>query len=170
MRPRHLAPVALSILLLVAPAAATAGGTSVFAGAGPRYCAGETAALGALRASFGLESVLSLAVQVEGYLDGAEPTTALDFAGGQLLLVAALPVPGPLTPELGLGVGLLSLSPERHGTDEDLLVLNAELALRAALGPVALRLAWSLPVASRDEALAARAFEGQLLLSLGVSL
>jgi len=155
----------LATLASAAPAAAA--GVSVYAGVGPRFSAGDTEAVGALRATFELESLLSFAIEADGYLSAPDPGAPLDLAGGEAGLVADLPLPGPLTPEIGLAVGLLRLTPERHGIDRSLLTVNGELALRLSLGPAKLRVAWTAPIWVRDEALASLALDSQLTFSFG---
>ena len=163
------AALALS-LLISGSTPASASGASVFAGAGPRFSSGETAAVGSLRATVGLESLLGFSIAIDGFLTSPGTASTFDFAGAEAGLLVDLPVPGPLTPELGLVLGLVRLSPERHGADESLLTINAEIGLRAALGPVKLRAAWMKPLWSGDAGLAERAITSQLMFSLGVGI
>jgi|GEM_PF-2952093 len=171
MRPRFRinAPIAAAFtLLLLVPSAAHAGGTAIYAGAGPRFSSGETATVGGLRLTYEIESLLSFAIEVDAYLSAPEPSAPMDFAGGQAGLTVDLPIPGPITPELGLGLGLVKLLPERHGVSDSVVTINGELALRASLGPVKLRAAWTTPLWAEDEPLTARALDSQLVFSLGV--
>ena len=160
----------LVVLSLWVPSIAQAGGTALYAGAGPRFSTGDTATVGGLRVTYGLEALLSLSIELDAYLSAPPPATAMDFAGGQLGLSVDLPIPGPITPEIGVGLGLVKLIPARHGASDSILTINGELALRAALGPVKLRAAWSMPLWAQDHALAARAIDSQLMFSLCVGL
>ncbi|PKN56085.1 MAG: hypothetical protein CVU56_18055 [Deltaproteobacteria bacterium HGW-Deltaproteobacteria-14] len=167
MRSR-IAPLAVALLSVLVPAFAHAGGTALYAGAGPRFSEGDTATVGALRLTYEVEAQLSLAIEVDAYLSAPATSSALDFAGGQAGLLVDLPIPGPITPELGLALGLVELSRVRHGLDDTLFTINGEIALRAALGPVKLRAAWTTPLWTEDEALTSRALDSQLVFSLGV--
>ncbi|TNF23787.1 MAG: hypothetical protein EP329_26590 [Deltaproteobacteria bacterium] len=169
MRSRILAPIAAALVALsLAPTEAHAGGTALYAGVGPRFSSGDTATVGGLRLTYGIESLLSFAVELDAYLSAPDPAAPMDFAGGQAGLSVDLPLPGPITPELGLALGVVKLLPERHGLADSVITVNGELAIRAALGPVKLRAAWTKPLWAEDEPLAKRALESQLTFSLGV--
>lgn len=167
MRSR-IAPLAVALLSMLLPTFAHAGGTSIFAGVGPRFSDGDTATVGALRLTYGLEPLLSFAIEVDAYLSAPATSSALDFAGGQAGLSVDLPIPGPITPELGLALGLVKLSRDRHGLDELLFTINGEIALRVALGPVKLRAAWTTPLWAENDLRTSRALDSQLIFSLGV--
>ncbi|MCA9518984.1 MAG: hypothetical protein KC635_28815 [Myxococcales bacterium] len=160
--------VACSLALSLAPSA-SAETASLFAGAGPRFASGDTLGVGALRLDVDVESMLRVGFELNGYLSGAgDEGRALDLAGGQVLLMAAIPLPGPVTPELGAGVGWVSLDEARHGVDDSFFTVNVELALRASLGPAALRVAWTRPVWTRHRDMVDRGLESQLMFSVGV--
>lgn len=166
---RALLPALLTLAALLTAAPASAETAALFAGAGPRFASGETLGVGALRLDVDLASLLRLGVELNGYLSGEGGAQALDFAGGQALLVAAIPLPGPVTPEVGAGLGLVRLDAARHGVDESLFTVNLELAVRASLGPVALRVAWTRPVWTRERAMVDRGLESQLTFALGAA-
>ncbi len=168
---RRLAPLlVLAGMLIPASAAAADLDASVFAGAGARFCAGDTSTIGSLRGVFEVAPLLSVAVGVDGYLDAPRPDSHIAFAGWQAGLQVELPVPGLLTPELGLAYGRVNLLEDRHGVDATVALVHAEIALRGDLGPVKARLAWAQPVWSADAGTSERGLQSQLTFSLGVGL
>jgi len=153
-------------LALLAPAPAMAE-TAIYAGAGPRFASGETSAVAGLRLSVDVAPLIAVAVELDGYLSAPGASSVLDIAGGQAGLVLALPVPGPVTPEVGLALGWVKLSAHRHGIDDSLAALVGELALRGSFGPVKVRAAWTRPIWSESAPLVERGITSQLMFSLG---
>ena len=165
---RSLVALGLLTLGLVAAPGLAAAEVSLYAGAGPRFSSAPTTAAGSIRGAFGLGNLLSASLQVDGYLSGAGGAeSGMQFAGGQLGLIAEVPLPLPITPEVGVGLGLVKLSPERHGVDDSVATLNGEVALRGSLGPVRIRASYTHSLWSADLARSAQAMTSQLMFQAG---
>lgn len=149
---------------LLAPFASAS--TAVFLGAGPRFSSQETEAIGALRVHIPIEAMFALTIELNGFFDGGVGDS-MSFAGGQAGLIFEVPVPGPVTPEIGLAMGLVDLESKLHGVDESLFVVNGEIGLTMGLGPIKIRGAYTLPLWSENEALTSRSIDSQLIFSMG---
>ncbi len=160
----------LAVTIMILSSGAALAETSLFAGAGARMSDSGTSAVGAVRASFGVAPLVSLAGELHGYFGGPKDAPQVDLAGGHLGLVADLPIPGPIDIELGGNLGYHAMSVLRHGIEDSALTLNLEVALGMGLGPADLRVSYNHAVWALSPDTAAQAMTGQLLVAIGFSL
>src|SRR5690606_10169057 len=157
-----------ALAIATAPTAALAE-TGLYLGVGPRFSSVGTDTTGVVRLVMGLESMFHLALDGYGYLSGPGARDGTPFAGGGPAPLLRPPLPGPFTAELGVGVGVANLTPERQGVDDLRSYWNGEVGVGFSLGPVRSRVVYQRVFGSPTGARVGAALTSQLTVMLGLA-